>query len=267
MSITRYLLASDLDGTLIPPAWDAQRRSEVAELVSAIEVNGNLILAYVTGRSLSLAQAGIADIGLPTPNWLVCDVGTSIYRNANGRFELDNNYRAAMREAFGGLSGDDVRAAIGPIEGLELQEREKQGEFKVSYYTQGRPEPFEKAARSRLDAADVRANLVTSYDPLAKRGLLDVLPERIAKDYAIRYLHDEARVDEEHLVYAGDSGNDRAAMLTGYRVIVVANADDTLKNALPAESDARGIADRIYFAEHPYARGVLEGLRHFGVLK
>jgi hydroxymethylpyrimidine pyrophosphatase-like HAD family hydrolase len=74
-------------------------------------------------------------------------------------------------------------------------------------------------------------------------------------------------VDEEHLVYAVDSGNDRAAMLTGYRVIVVANADDTLKNALPAESDARGIADRIYFAEHPYARGVLEGLRHFGVLK
>jgi hydroxymethylpyrimidine pyrophosphatase-like HAD family hydrolase len=98
------------------------------------------------------------------------------------------------------------------------------------------------------------------------RGLLDVLPAEIAKDYAVRYLHDRSGVDEDHLVYAGDSGNDRAAMLTGFRVIVVGNADEELKKDLGIESVAQGIAERIYFAEHPYARGVLEGLRHFGAL-
>jgi HAD superfamily hydrolase (TIGR01484 family) len=256
-----------LDGTLIPLERDAQRLREVAELVSAIEASNNLMLAYVTGRHLSLAQAGIEDLGLPLPDWFVCDVGTSLYRKANGGYDPDEAYRRAMRMAFGGLGGEDVRAAIGVIAGLELQEREKQGEFKVSYYTRGRPEPFVEIVRSRLDAAKAKVNLVASHDPVTGRGLLDVLPAGIAKDYAVRYLHDHAGVDEEHLVYAGDSGNDRAAMLTGYRVIVVGNADPVLKKDLGVESAARGIANRIYFAEHAYARGVLEGLRHFGFLK
>jgi tRNA nucleotidyltransferase (CCA-adding enzyme) len=49
-------------------------------------------------------------------------------------------------------------------------------------------------------------------------------------------------------------------------VIVVGNADEALKKDLGIESLAQGIAEHIYFAEHPYARGVLEGLRHFGAL-
>lgn len=267
MSITRYLLASDLDGTLIPLERDAQRLREVEELVSAIDASENLMLAYVTGRHLSLAQAGIEDIGLPSPDWFVCDVGTSVYRRTNGGYEPDEEYRRAMRMAFGGHSGDEVRAAIGAVEGLELQEEEKQGEFKVSYYTRGRPEAFVETVQSRLDAANAKVNLVASHDPLTDRGLLDVLPAGIAKDFAVRYLHDHSGVDEQHLVYAGDSGNDRAAMLTGYRVIVVGNADPMLKEDLDVESAARGIDERIYFAERAYARGVLEGLQHFGVLR
>jgi HAD superfamily hydrolase (TIGR01484 family) len=239
---------------------------EVAELVSAMHASESLRLAYVTGRHLSLAQTGIAEVGLPAPDWFVCDVGTSVYRTTNGGFEPDEAYREAMRTAFGGLSGDDVRAAIGAIKGLELQEEEKQAEFKVSYYTIGRPEPFVETVQSRLDVAHAKVNLVASFDPVTERGLLDVLPAGVAKDSAVRYLHDHAGVDEEHLVYAGDSGNDRAAMLTGYRVIVVGNADEALKTDLATESAALGITDRIYFAKHPYAKGVLEGLRHFGFL-
>lgn len=240
---------------------------EVAELVSAFAANSHLMLAYVTGRHLSLAQAGIAEFGLPEPDWFVCDVGTSVYRKTNGGFEPDEAYREAMRTAFGGLSGDDVRAAIGAIEGLDLQEAEKQAEFKVSYYTEGRPEAFLETVQSRLDAARAKVNLVASFDPVTERGLLDVLPAGVAKDSAVRYLHDAAGVDEEHLVYAGDSGNDRAAMLAGYRVIVVGNADEGLKKDLGIESVAQGTAERIYFAEHPYARGVLEGLQHFGFVE
>jgi hydroxymethylpyrimidine pyrophosphatase-like HAD family hydrolase len=223
---------------------------EVAELVSAFAANSHLMLAYVTGRHLSLAQAGIAEFGLPEPDWFVCDVGTSVYRKTNGGFEPDEAYREAMRTAFGGLSGDDVRAAIGAIEGLDLQEAEKQAEFKVSYYTKGRPEAFLETVQSRLDAAHAKVNLVASFDPVTERGLLDVLPAGVAKDSAV-----------------GDSGNDRAAMLAGYRVIVVGNADEGLKKDLGIESVAQGTAERIYFAEHPYARGVLEGLQHFGFVE
>jgi HAD superfamily hydrolase (TIGR01484 family) len=266
MSITRSLLASDLDGTLIPPERAPQRLREVAELVAAFDCVESLDLAYVTGRHLSLALEGIAEVGLPLPRWFVCDVGTSVYQRTNGGFEADERYRSLMRHALGGMRGVDVRAAIGRIDGLKLQEEEKQAEFKVSYYTRGRPEHLIRVIASRLAAADAEVNLVTSHDPVSNRGLLDVLPAGIAKDCAVRYLHDASGVQEKNLVYAGDSGNDRAAMLAGYRTIVVGNADSGLKEDLVRESAAKGIRDRIYFAEHPYARGVLEGLRHFGLL-
>ena len=266
MSITRSLLASDLDGTLIPLERNAHRLREVAELVAAIEATPTLRLAYVTGRHLSLGQEGISEVGLPSPDWFVCDVGTSVYRKSGDRFEPDEAYRSQMRAAFGGLGGDDVRAAIGSVDGITLQEAEKQAEFKVSYYTEGRHEGFVDVVQSRLDAAGARVNLVASFDPVSGRGLLDVLPAGVAKDYAVRYLHDHSGIAEDHLVYAGDSGNDRAAMLSGYRVIVVGNADAALKEDLGAESAVRGITDKIYFAEHPYARGVLEGLRYFGLV-
>ena len=264
MNITRSLLASDLDGTLIPLERDPQRLREVAEFVRAVAGSVNLMLAYVTGRHLSLAREGIAEVGLPAPDWFVCDVGTSVFRKTTSGFEPDEGYREAMRSALGGLGGDDVRTAIGAVKGLTLQEDEKQSEFKVSYYTEGRPEPYIDSVQARLDAAKARVNLVASHDPVTDRGLLDVLPLGIAKDYAVRYLHDQCGVDEKQLVYAGDSGNDRAAMVAGFRVIVVGNADEALKKDLGIEAVGQGIAEKIYFAEHPYAKGVLEGLRHFG---
>jgi HAD superfamily hydrolase (TIGR01484 family) len=251
---------------LIPLERDANRLRQVSELVASIEATPSLQLAYVTGRHLSLGLQGIAEVGLPEPSWFVCDVGTSVYRKTEAGFAIDEAYRAQMRAAFGGLAGEDVRSAIGSVEGIALQEDEKQSEFKVSYYTEGRHEAFVDVVRARLEAAGAQINLVASFDPVSERGLLDVLPAGVAKDFAVRYLHDHTGVDESRLVYAGDSGNDRAAMLAGYRVIVVGNADGALKEDLGAESAVRGITDKIYFAEHPYARGVLEGLRHFGLV-
>lgn len=267
MTIPRTLLASDLDGTLIPLERDAKSLRELGELVAAIKATPSLQLAYVTGRHLSLAEQGIAEVGLPLPDWFVCDVGTSVYRRSGDRFEADPTYREQMRAAFGGLCGTDVRAAIGEIRGIALQEEEKQAEFKVSYYTEGRHEPFVDVVRARLDAAGAKVNLVASFDPVSERGLIDVLPAGVAKDYAVRHLHDRVGVAEDHLVYAGDSGNDRAAMLSGYRAIVVGNADPALKADLAVQSQERALTDKIYFAEHPYAGGVLEGLRHFGFVE
>lgn len=266
MSITRYLLASDLDGTLIPLERTPERLREVGAWAAAVRAHPNLLVAYVTGRHLALAQAGIAEVGLPAPDWFVCDVGTSVYRRANGGYAIEEGYRHAMRAAFGGLSGGEVRGAIGDMDGLELQEDEKQAEFKVSYYTARRPEAWLSTVEQRLEQAGARVNLVASFDPVTERGLLDVLPAGVAKDHAVRYLHDHTGIDEAHLVYAGDSGNDRAAMLAGYRVIVVGNADPALKEDLASESATRGLTDKIYFARHPYAAGVLEGLHHFAVL-
>mgnify|MGYP001828647120 FL=1 len=265
MSITRNLLASDLDGTLIPLERTPERLAEVRTLVDALERADGLQLAYVTGRHLALARSGIAEVGLPEPDWFVCDVGTSVYRRIDGGYEADETYRRAMRQALGGISAPDVQRALGSVEGIWLQEDEKQGEFKVSYYTEGRHERYLGRVQAGLDSAGARVALVASYDPVSERGLLDILPAAVAKDYAVRYLQKRTGVAEDGWVYAGDSGNDRAAMLAGYKAIVVGNADDALKRDLAELAATEGLATRLYFALRPYAAGVHEGLVHFGL--
>lgn len=99
MSPTRSLLASDLDGTLIPLERDAQRLREVAEFVRAVAETVNLRLAYVTGRHSSLAREGIAAVGLPAPDWFVCDARTRVFRKTDSGFEPDERYRPAIRSA------------------------------------------------------------------------------------------------------------------------------------------------------------------------
>jgi hydroxymethylpyrimidine pyrophosphatase-like HAD family hydrolase len=88
----------------------------------------------------------------------------------------------------------------------------------------------------------------------------------VAKDRAVRYLMERHGLDPDRVVYAGDSGNDGAAMLAGYWSIVVGNASSRFKEELRANARDRGVADRIYFAERSFAEGVIEGCRHFGLL-
>ena len=67
------------------------------------------------------------------------------------------------------------------------------------------------------------------------------------------------------MVFAGDSGNDRAAILSGVRAVVVGNAGDDLRDGLRREAERRGLGERIHFSEAPYAAGVVEGCRYFGL--
>ena len=56
MTTPTHLLASDLDGTIIPLEWNDLRRAEVEELALAMGARDDLAVAYVTGRHLSLAN-------------------------------------------------------------------------------------------------------------------------------------------------------------------------------------------------------------------
>ena len=260
------LLASDLDGTLIPPAH-VVGDGGVAELRQAVEGATGLGLAYVTGRSRALALDGIRQHRLPPPQLLVCDVGTSVFVAGEHDWVPDPAYRALMLEALGGAEPGGAQGLLAELEGLELQEEHAQTEFKLSYYTPADARGEELAALARELLGEVgRYNVVHSVDPVAGRGLLDVLPAGVAKDVAVRYLHDRSGVAEDALVYAGDSGNDLAAMLSGFNVVVVGNAASALKDTVRAQAEARGLAGRVHFARASYAAGVLEGCRRFGTL-
>jgi hydroxymethylpyrimidine pyrophosphatase-like HAD family hydrolase len=262
------MLASDLDGTLIPPIRDRKRLDEVARFGEAVSRH-EIELAYLTGRDHDLALRGIEKFGLPLPEFLVCDVGTSVYtRRADGSgYTLDHVFRSRVRDALGGEDRGSLLRALGPLRGLEPQGPEQQGEFKVSFFADEALVPaLREQVPARLDRLPVPPKVVWSHDPYSGRTLLDLLPRGVAKHTALEHLRAERGYRQHEIVYAGDSGNDTDALLSGHPAIVVANAPADLKTELRTRAATAGIEQHLYFATAPYAGGVLEGCRHFGVL-
>ena len=269
--VGRFLLATDMDGTVIPTEPGEGRLGETREFAAAIRSRPEIVVAYITGRSLALSLEAIETFQLPAPEFLACDVGTTVYRHNKEEYQLDSEYRALMLEARGGVAGDSIRTDLASVSDLRLQEDAKQAEFKVSYYfpagTRGDEVLAEVRRRLSQGPHGARVTLVSSRETGTGRGLLDVLPAKVAKETAVRYLHRLTGIDGESVVVAGDSGNDRSVLTSGYRAIVVGNAPESLKAELRQfTADHQPLADHVYFARNPFAAGVLEGCRHFGLL-
>jgi HAD superfamily hydrolase (TIGR01484 family) len=260
------LLASDLDGTLIAPEPTPDDERGVAEFCDAVSGAG-LPLAYVTGRHFTLALDGIRTARLRPPDLLACDVGTSLFARDGADFRPDEAFRAEMRASMAGQQMADVHEALVELGVLVLQPPDRQAEFKLSYYIPG-DEPPDAAdrVRRRLRALGAPLDVVASRDPVTGHGLLDVLPARAGKHFTLQYLERRYQLGAGRLVFAGDSGNDRAALLSGWLAILVGNAPGDLVDDLRRESERLSLADRLYFAKASGVRGVLEGCRHFEFL-
>ncbi len=269
MTVPRnLLLASDLDGTLIPPEDSASWRRGLIRFAEAVgQVGGRLALAYVTGRDLEMSVAGMERWSLPSPDYLACDVGTSVWARAGEGFVPDDIYAERMHDAFGGLGAGDVLGMLSHVPGLRPQPSGNQGAHKASFYFPWEERDVAESAVERwLEEAGVRADLVTSRDVVTGDGLLDVLPAGGGKGRAVTYLAELLGLPLDDVVFAGDSGNDREALLSGVRSVLVGNAPDDVRSKVREEARARHLDDRVYLAGRSGAEGVLEGLIHWGVV-
>jgi len=262
------LLAADLDGTLIPTTDAPSHRRALADFREAVERAGSsLCLAYVTGRRLELAHQGIARWALPLPDFLMCDVGTSVYRRRGARFVGDPAFAEEMRTALGGRDAGAVRIALSGLEGIALQGEIQQSAFKASFtFPWAHRARVSESVAAALTRAGLPVDLVTSRDAVTGLGLLDVLPAGGAKDRAVGYVARLLDLAPEQVVFAGDSGNDEAALLSGIRSILVGNASREVRARVRSEAHRLGLDDRVYLARGAVAAGVLEGLTHFGVV-
>jgi sucrose-6F-phosphate phosphohydrolase len=261
------MLATDMDGTIIPLEVNPERKGEIVRFREEVEGKLDFTLAYVTGRDLRLAEKGIRQHELPLPDILVCDVGTSVYHRTDRGFEEDPEYVRLMEEARGGLDVRDVQHELAHLPELLLQAEEKQTASKLSYHLTHESDHQEVVATVQNSLLEMGGYLQAVYSVGAPHGtgLLDLLPNGVAKDFAIQYLHEHTGVHSDALVYAGDSGNDLAAMLTGFKVVVVGNATPGLKEELTTRGRETGIFHRLYFAQRFYVAGVMEGCKHFGL--
>lgn len=238
-----FLLAADIDGTLL---GDETGETLLRQFVS--HYDRQLVLAYVTGRYrwsvLELLEQG----RLPPPRFICSDVGTEITDLQDPSNGIGQAYTAQVSSTW------DLEQiyTLGLGEGIRRQEFEKgQPRFQAGFYWDARPESLRAFCERLVRVGEVY--IQASYDTY-----IDVLPRSLGKGNAVRFLQEQLGLLSERVVVAGDSGNDRQMFETDFKGIIPSNALPELK--LLAHQPWH------YHSSYPAARGVLDGLYHFGFI-
>jgi HAD superfamily hydrolase (TIGR01484 family) len=267
----RLLVATDLDRTLIPNG-PAPESPGARERFGALVARPEVTLAYVTGRHLELVREAMAEHSLPRPDLVIADVGTTLYERAGDGWRRDRRWSERILGDWDGRRADDLAPLLAGLPGLRLQEPERQGEAKLSFYVDADPgeSGLEAEVGRRLARAGVRATVTGSVDETRSVALLDVLPARASKLAAIEYLLDREGRARDGAVFAGDSGNDLSVLASPLRAVLVANATDEVKHEARRLSAEHGYEDALYVARGGwrgmngnYAAGILEGIAHY----
>lgn len=271
MSGIRLLLCTDLDRTLIPNG--AQPESPGArERFAALVAHDDILLAYVSGRDKALVEQAIAEYLLPRPDFVVGDVGTTIYDLRTGSWQYWDAWEKEIAPDWNGFSREQLHALFADLHELTLQEPAKQNRHKLSYYVSWQVEPgplLEEMAR-RLHSHAIKSSLIWSIDEAAGVGLLDVLPQRATKLHAVEFLQQCLGGAREQTLFAGDSGNDLPVLASAIPSVLVANAMPEVAAEAQAAAAAAGHSAALYLAHGGllgmngnYSAGILEGIAHF----
>jgi len=264
------ILATDLDRTLLPNgSWPPD--PDAIDLFNELTQRHEVLVVYVTGRNLDLAENAIREFGIRHPHVLIGDVGTSIRKYDNGNWTPHAGWEAHVKRTSPRWDAQAVRSAVTRVDGLAEQEREHCGPFKQSYYVDhDRKEAVLKAvdelAKGKFDEV-----IIYSFDSQSGQGLLDFLPQSATKQTALEYVAEEYGVNKPDVVFCGDSGNDVFPLTAGFSGVLVRNADDQLVTSVKRAIGANP-ALSVYFAKGGfnglngyYTSGVIEGAYHYGV--
>ncbi|MCR9115482.1 MAG: HAD-IIB family hydrolase [bacterium] len=261
-----HILATDLDGTLIPLS-DAEENVRDLEVLRNHFDENDAELVFVTGRHLELVQDAIDEHNLPIPDWIICDVGSTVCRKSTGnQFEPLPAYNQTLASLAGGVLPSDLRKEFQTYTDIRLQEEAKQGRFKLSYYANAdNLAEVSQRLNAKLTKEQLPYTLIASVDPFTGDGLIDFMPTNVSKAFALNWWTKHRQTKHESIIFAGDSGNDMAAFQAGYLAIVVGNADQSIKDQVTnwyADQDAH---DRLFVASQTATSGVLAGCRQFGL--
>ncbi|GGY48661.1 glucosylglycerol-phosphate synthase [Pseudoduganella albidiflava] len=236
----QFLLATDLDGTLLAGTAEARRR--VRELFTAAPRNARL--AFVTGRGLESILPLLSDPTIPMPDYIIADVGATIVHGADlqpvGSLQQDIAARWPGSQA--------VLKALAGFPRLRRQSV-----------------PQERRCSFVASEADVTPALRAAVEALgcdllmSAGAYLDVLPRGVGKGPALLALAEAAGIAPSSIVVAGDTLNDLSMFETGLAGIVVGAAEPALVQKLRRRSS-------VYIATGEGCDGILEGLVHHGAL-
>jgi len=270
--IDRLLLCTDLDRTLLPNG--AQPESpEAREHFFQIASRPEVTLAYVSGRDKYLVEEAISDYDLPQPDFIIGDVGSSIYHVDSGNnWQLEKNWQEQIAPDWGNKTHGDLKELLKGLRDLTIQPESKQNNFKLSYYVSldADHQLLLSKVRQRLDQAEVRASLIWSVDEPNDIGLLDVLPESATKLHAIEALMNQHGFTVDNTIFSGDSGNDIEVLISHIRSVLVNNSQTEVRQLAQELTISNQNEKALYIARGNfmgmngnYAAGILEGIAYY----
>jgi HAD superfamily hydrolase (TIGR01484 family) len=238
-----FVLATDLDGTFLGGSAGARET-----LYDWIEDNRNTVgLVFVTGRHPEFIHEHCDTFGIPMPEYVIADVGTTIARvHSPGMVLPVPELEAPIAQAWDGKA-DKVRPLMDRIDGLTLQDTPFR--HRLSYDIS--PEGFDTTALDPVRTLDVDV-LVSD------NRFVDVLPRGISKGPTLHRLLKVLGIKPERVLTAGDTLNDISMLTADLFAVAVGGSEQALYDNLPD-------SPKIHRARGEGAAGILEAIEKFNL--
>lgn len=244
ISDKEFVLATDLDGTFLGGS-DEDR----ARFYKWIETQRNKVgLIFVTGRDPGFIHNLVTRHGIPRPDFVVGDVGTTIAQvGIDGTLSPIEALEAEIAERWGNANGR-VQAALRSVAGLKVQSTGFR--HRVSFDMDS-------------DLFDDRALDIVSdlgLDSLiSDNRFFDVLPKGVSKGPSLLRLLSHLGIDNRRTLVAGDTLNDLSMLQLGLPAVAVGGSEAGLIGALNG-------AGHVHIAKGIGVAGIAEAIMSHNLL-
>jgi sucrose-phosphate synthase len=246
-SVVRYrecAIFTELDQSLLgDPAG-------LREFVEVIRMNRKrVIFGIATARRFDSALAVMNKNDIPRPDVLISSLGTRIHygrslsEDAWWSSHVDHNWNRKR-----------IVEVLENQPGISLQDKTRQDEFKISYHYDTAEGLAVDKVIALLHQHELTANVIFSFG-----HYIDIIPSRASKGQALRYVALRLDIPLNQVLVAGGSGADEDMMKGNTLAVVVANRHREELSQLVNH-------DQVYYSNQPYARGILDAMRHYGLL-